>query len=56
MTKFEVLLCTYYYLEKEYFSDKNKSNEYIYAVLSSDEFIFKVFLLVIFFVDCYNRI
>lgn len=41
MTKFEVLLCTYYYLEKEYFSDKNKSNEYIYYVSSVNPDIWK---------------
>ena len=29
MTKFEVLLCIYYYLDKEYLHDKNKSGEYI---------------------------
>ncbi len=30
MTKYEVLLCIYYYLDKQYFLDKNKSDEYIY--------------------------
>lgn len=32
MTKYEVLLCIYYYLDKEYFADKNKSEEYIYYI------------------------
>lgn len=30
MTKYEVLLCIYYYLDNQYFADKNKSEEYIY--------------------------
>lgn len=30
MTKYEVLLCIYYYLAKEYETDKNKSEEYVY--------------------------
>ncbi|RKI38181.1 hypothetical protein D7V86_09490 [bacterium D16-51] len=34
MTKYEVLLCLYYYLDKEYFSDKNKSDEYINYISS----------------------
>lgn len=32
MTKYEVLLCIFYYLDKEYFADKNKSEEYIYYI------------------------
>lgn len=32
MTKYEVLLCIYYYLDREYFADKNKSEEYIYFI------------------------
>ena len=32
MTKYEVLLCIYYYLDKQYFADKNKSEEYIYYI------------------------
>lgn len=32
MTKYEVLLCIYYYLDREYFADKNKSDEYIYYI------------------------
>ena len=32
MTKYEVLLCIYYYLDKQYFYDKNKSDEYIYYI------------------------
>ncbi len=32
MTKYEILLCLYYYLDAEYFSDKNKSEEYIYYI------------------------
>ena len=32
MTKYEVLLCIYYYLDKQYFYDKNKCDEYIYYI------------------------
>ncbi|MCM1184676.1 MAG: hypothetical protein NC337_15000, partial [Roseburia sp.] len=32
MTKYEILLCIYYYLDKQYFCDKNKSDEYIYYI------------------------
>ena len=32
MTKYEILLCLYYYLDEQYFSDKNKSEEYIYYI------------------------
>lgn len=32
MTKYEVLLCIYHYLDKQYFADKNKSEEYIYYI------------------------
>lgn len=32
MTKYEVLICIYYYLDREYIADKNKSEEYIYYI------------------------
>ena len=32
MTKYEVLLCIYHYLDKEYFFDKDKSLEYVYYI------------------------
>lgn len=32
MSKFEVLLCIYYFLDEEYFKDKHKSDEYIYYI------------------------
>ena len=32
MSKFEVLLCIYDFLDKEYFKDKNKSDEYMYYI------------------------
>lgn len=32
MTKYEILLCIYYYLDNAYWENMNKSNEYIYYI------------------------
>lgn len=39
MTKYEVLLCIYCYLDKQYLADKNKGEEYIYYISNLNPYV-----------------